>query len=76
LALPLNAVRTDKPQPYVQLVAQDKISHAIVTMGVRGEANGQTMVAVTGIADNAEVLSGTVGPVREGTLVKRSQAAK
>jgi RND family efflux transporter MFP subunit len=76
LALPLNAVRTDKPQPYVQLLAQDKISHAVVTMGVRGEANGQTMVAVTGIADNAEVLSGTVGPVREGTLVKRSPVAK
>lgn len=76
LALPLNAVRTDKPQPYVQLVAQEKISHAIVATGVRGEANGQPMVAVSGIADNAEVLSGTVGSVREGTLVKRSQAAK
>lgn len=76
LALPLNAVRTDKPQPYVQLVTQNKISHAIVTTGARGDTNGQTMVAITGIADNAEVLSGTVGPVREGTLVKRSQAAK
>lgn len=76
LALPLNAVRTDKPQPYVQLVTQGKISHAIVTLGARGEANGQTVVAVTGIADNAEVLSGTVGPVREGTLVQRSQDSK
>jgi RND family efflux transporter MFP subunit len=76
LVLPLSAVRTDKPQPYVQLVTQDKISHAIVTTGMRGDANGQTMVAVSGIADNAEVLSGTVGAVREGTLVKRSQAAK
>ncbi len=76
LALPLNTVRTDKPQPYVQWVTKGQISHAIVTLGPRGEANGQIMVAVTGIADNAEVLSGTVGPVREGTLVKRSQAAK
>jgi RND family efflux transporter MFP subunit len=76
LALPLNAVRTDKPQPYVQLVTQDKISHTIVTLGARGEVNGQTMVAVTGISDRAEVLSGTVGPVREGTLVKRGQDSK
>jgi hypothetical protein len=42
-----------------------------VTPGARGEANGQTMVAVSGIADGSEILSGTVGLVREGTLVKR-----
>ncbi len=76
LVLPLSAVRTDKPQPYVQWVTKDQITHAIVTLGARGEANGQTMVAVTGIADNAEVLSGMVGSVREGTLVKRNPGNK
>jgi RND family efflux transporter MFP subunit len=76
LVLPLSAVRTDKPQPYVQWITKDQITHAIVTLGARGDANGQTMVAVTGIADNAEVLSGTVGAVREGTLVKRNQGNK
>jgi len=71
LALPLNAVRTDKPQPYVQLLTNGQVSHTTVTLGARGEADGHTMVEVAGIPENAEVLSGTVGPVREGTLVKR-----
>ena len=74
LALPLNAVRTDKPQPYVQLLTNGQVSHTTVTLGVRGEADGHTMVEVAGIPENAEVLSGTVGPVREGTLVKRQGA--
>jgi len=74
LALPLNAVRTDKPQPYVQLLTNGQVSHTTVTLGVRGAADGHTMVEVAGIPENAEVLSGTVGPVREGTLVKRQGA--
>ncbi len=74
LALPLNAVRTDKPQPYVQLLTNGQVSHTTVTLGARGEADGHTMVEVAGIPENAEVLSGTVGPVREGTLVKRQGA--
>ena len=74
LALPLNAVRTDKPQPYVQLLTNGQVSHTTVTLGARGAADGYTMVEVAGIPENAEVLSGTVGPVREGTLVKRQGA--
>jgi RND family efflux transporter MFP subunit len=71
LAIPLSAVRTDKPLPYVQWIKDGRLVHAPVTPGARGEANGQTMVAVSGIADGSEILSGTVGLVREGTLVKR-----
>ena len=74
LALPLNAVRTDKPQPYVQLLTNGQVSHTTVTLGARGAADGYTMVELAGIPENAEVLSGTVGPVREGTLVKRQGA--
>ena len=74
LALPLNAVRTDKPQPYVQLLTNGQVSHTTVTLGARGAADGYTMVEVAGILENAEVLSGTVGPIREGTLVKRQGA--
>jgi RND family efflux transporter MFP subunit len=76
LALPLSAVRTDKPQPYVQMLSAGQIKHAPVTLGVRGFANGQTVVAVSGLAEGADVLSGVVGPVREGTLARRSQGAK
>jgi hypothetical protein len=64
-------VRSDKPQPYVQWVSNGRIAHASVTLGVRGEVNGLAMVGITGVAENAEVINGTLGPVREGTLVKR-----
>ena len=73
LAIPLNAVRTDKPQAYVQWVNNGQVVHTNVTPGVRGEVNGVAMVGITGLAENAEGLSGTVGPVREGTLVKRKE---
>jgi len=76
LALPLSAVRTDKPLPYVQLLAGGQIKHAPVTLGARGVADGQTVVAVSGIAEGADVVGGVVGPVREGTLARRSQGAK
>jgi len=69
-ALPLSAVRTDKPQPYVQLVSNQQVVHQNVVPGAQGEWEGQTMVAVQGLADDALVLQGRVGPVRAGTLVK------
>ena len=71
LAVPLSAVRTDKPQPYVQWINNGQLAHATVTLGARGEANGVTMVGIAGVAENTEILNGTVGPVREGTLIKR-----
>jgi RND family efflux transporter MFP subunit len=74
LAVPLNAVRTDKPLPYVQWINKGQVAHASVTLGARGEAAGVTMVGVAGVAENSEVLNGTVGPVREGTLVTRRGA--
>lgn len=76
LAVPVSAVRTDKPLPYVQVVEQDRVVHKTVTLGERGEADGQPMVAVSGLAENATVLAGTVGALREGTAVKRSAAAR
>jgi RND family efflux transporter MFP subunit len=74
LAVPLNAVRTDKPLPYVQWIDKGQVAHASVTLGARGEAAGVSMVGVAGVAENSEVLNGTVGPVREGTLVTRRGA--
>lgn len=69
LALPLSAVRTDKPQSYVQLVSQNQVQHANVTLGVRGDLAGVTMVAVTGVPEGSVVIDGTVGSLRVGTLV-------
>lgn len=75
LAVPLDAVRTDKPAPYVQVVENQQIVHRTVTLGERGEADGQLMVGVSGIAEGAQVLAGTVGTLREGTAVKYTPAA-
>jgi len=70
LALPLSAVRTDKPAPYVQVVQDEKVAHVPVETGARGEADKDSWVAVTGLQAGAVVIRGHVGPLREGTAVK------
>jgi RND family efflux transporter MFP subunit len=76
LALPVSAVRTDKPAPYVQVVENKQVVHKPVEPGVRGNdvASGEPLVAVKGLAENAVVLQGAVGSLREGTAVKFTQA--
>lgn len=82
LGLPLSAVRTDKPQPYVQVVVKgtgaelgkEVVAHPTVTLGIRAEWQGQPMVEVLGLKEGSEVLVGAVGPLREGTLVRRVKA--
>ena len=70
LAVPLSAVRTDKPQPYVQVVEDNKVVHKGVQPGARGQADNDVMVAVQGLAPGAQVIKGNLGPLREGTPVK------
>ena len=70
LAVPVDAVRTDKPQPYVQSIADGKVVHQRVTLGARGDYKGQAMVEVQGLTEGAPVLAGAVGALREGTLIK------
>ena len=75
LAVPLDAVRTDKPQPYVQVAAGGRIVHQPVRTGARGEVDGASWVAVDGLSAGAEVLRGSAGTLREGTAVRRAAAA-
>lgn len=75
-AVPLSAVRTDKPQPYVQLISNGQVVHQTVVMGARGEFEGQTMVGIQGVAEGTTVLGGSVGSIRAGTLVKMAAGAK
>jgi len=75
LAVPLDALRTDKPQPYVQLLQDGKVVHQDVTPGAQGQAQGQAMVEVKGLPAGAQVLRGSVGALRAGTLVKSSAGA-
>lgn len=75
LAVPLGAVRTDLSRPYVLQVEAGKTVVKPVTMGVRGEVDGQPWVAVGGIAPGAVVLTGAAGAVRDGTPVRLPPAA-
>jgi len=75
LAIPISAVRTDKPRPYVQLVRDNKVVHLPVELGARGLVKGEWMVAVTGLAPDSALIAGSVGQLREATTVKLPSGA-
>ncbi len=80
LAIPLDAVRTDKPQPYVQAIENNKVVHHKVTAGSRGQLAGQTdtttvWVEVSGLPVNSLILRGTAGVLREGLAVRSGSTA-
>ena len=70
VTLPLSAVRTDKPRPYVQVLQDGKVVHTTVTLGVRGQVDGEPTVEVQGVPVQAQVLAGRLGPVREGSAAR------
>ena len=74
VAIPLDAVRTDKPQAYVQSIDNNKVTHHVVKTGLRGQLQGQTdntvWVEVSGVPPNSLVLRGTAGALREGLAVR------
>jgi hypothetical protein len=76
LAIPLDAVRTDKPQAYVQTIDNNKVLHHVVKTGLRGQLLGQTdntvWVEVSGVPTHSVVLRGTAGALREGLAVRSS----
>ena len=73
LAVPLSSVRTDKPQPYVQILDHGRVVHKTVELGMRSTADGEALVAVKGLADNATLIRGNIGILREGTQVRYTQ---
>lgn len=75
LSVPLTAVRTDKPAPYVQLLENQRVQHRPVRLGLRGDVGGELMVQVEGIAEGAQVLAGHVGVLREGVPVRFTRSA-
>jgi RND family efflux transporter MFP subunit len=75
LAVPKTSIRSDKPQPYVQVIENNKIAHKTVTLGSSGNFEGTEYVAVQGLAEGAVVLQGNVGAVREG-IAAAAPAAK
>ena len=75
LAVPLSAVRTDKPAPYVQRAKDGVIEHTTVQLGVQALHEGQTWVQVQGLQAGDAVLLGNVGGIPSGTLVTLQPAA-
>ncbi len=73
LAIPVSSLRTDKPAPYVQAIENNKVVHKTVEPGTRGTANGEAVVAVKGISENAQVIRGNISFLREGTQVQFTQ---
>ncbi len=76
VAVPLSAVRTDKPQPYLQLVRDGKVVHQTVTLGARGRVQGEDWVAVAPLTAGEQVLRVGVGSLREATAVTLANSAK
>ena len=69
VAVPLSAVRTDKPQPYLQLLREGKVVHQTVALGARGRVRDEDWVAVAPLSPGEQVLRVGVGTLREGTAV-------
>jgi len=75
LTVPLDAVRTDKPAPYLQTIKEGRVAYAPVQTGARAVVNGQTLVAVDGVPAGTTVIAGRMGSLREGTPVTAAPAA-
>jgi len=75
MAVPLGSVRTDKPQPYVQVIEGGSVRHVNVTPGARIQSGNQTRVVITGLPEGAQVLAPGAGAMREGVQVKTAATA-
>ena len=73
LAVPLSAVRNDKPRPYIQVIQSGKIAHVPVPLGRQGQHGGEAMLVVDGVTAapaGTQLLRVQAGLIREGTEVK------
>ncbi len=76
LSVPLSAVRTDKPSPYVQTIENAQVVYREIELGARGQAQGEPRVIIKGLAANSVVIRGQVGPLRAGTTVRITQTTR
>jgi membrane fusion protein (multidrug efflux system) len=78
LAVPVSAVRNDKPQPYIQVIQGGKIAHVPVSLGRQGQHQGENMLVIDGVAAapvGTQLLRVQAGLIREGTEVKLAAPA-
>lgn len=80
LALPLDTVRNDQPQPYLQTVVNGAVAHQTVQLGPQAQPtdteaapsnrSAAQWVAVQGVTAGSAVLRGSMGPLPVGTPVQ------
>ena len=71
LAVPLDAVRTDQPQPYLQIVdSTGHVARQTVELGARTQVDGVSWVAVSGVKPGTQVLAARVGSLPAGTALR------
>jgi RND family efflux transporter MFP subunit len=84
IAVPLSAVRSDRPQPYVQVVEKVgdtfQVAHKTVAIGVTGtdlaQPESEPLVGVTGLEAGATLIKGQIGALREGLTVTYTATKK
>ena len=75
LAVPVSAVRTDRPRPYVLRLDGERVTVRTVALGVRAEVDGVSWVEVTqGLAAGDRLLAGSAGAVPEGSAWRPAPA--
>jgi RND family efflux transporter MFP subunit len=67
--VPLESVRNDKSEPYVQTIQSGKVVHVKVAIGAKGEADGKAVMALRELDEGMQVLAPSAGSVRDGTLI-------
>ncbi|MFN3494840.1 MAG: efflux RND transporter periplasmic adaptor subunit [Hydrogenophaga sp.] len=75
LAVPVSAVRNDKPQPYLQALDNGRVVHLPVPPGPVGQYDGEPMQQVAGLKPGTVVLRSQAGAIRAGTQVRVGAAA-
>lgn len=73
MAVPLSAIRNNKPQPYLLVVRDGRVVHIPVALEQQGQKDGVPMVALAanaGMKEGDVVLDGTAGLIREGIEVR------
>src|SRR5690606_10475156 len=69
LAVPLSAVRNDRPAPYVQVVRDGRVLHVALVDAPSGSVGGVPHQAVPMLGEGDTVLAATAGALREDTRV-------
>ena len=69
VVVPLESVRTDKTEAYVQTIQNGKVRHVQVRAGMKGEVDGKVVMALSELTEGTLVLAPSAGAVRDGTQI-------